>query len=131
MPQKVVIDTNALLLPFESGVRIEPELQRLLGEYEILVPEAVLAELAYLASETKGQRASNARMAMTLASRFAYRQIGGKGDQAVFNLARKEQAILFSNDKGLLALALKHGLRIIRVKGQGHLVLESAQGEDR
>ena len=47
---RVVLDTNALMAPVEVGVRTFEELDRLLGEYEALVPEAVLAELDRLAA---------------------------------------------------------------------------------
>lgn len=131
MVAKVVLDTNALLLPFESGVRIEPELERLLGPYEAIVPESVLQELAIIASEAKGQRAANARLALTLAARFAYRRTEARGDAAVLNVARQEGAYLFTNDRGLLKQALAVGLGVVRLKGQSHLILETRQGEVR
>lgn len=126
-----MLDTNALLIPFESGVRLEPELERLFGTYEAIVPEAVMVELARIASEEKGQRAANARMALTLASRFSYRAAGGRGDAAVFEIARKEGAFLFTNDRELLARALNAGLGVVRVKGKSHLIVETRQGESR
>lgn len=131
MATKVVIDTNALLLPFESGVRVESELERLLGSYEVLVPEAVLAELAAIASEAKGQRASNARMALSYATRFTYRPVGGRGDSAVLEVARREAALLFTNDRELLKRALGAGLGVIRLKGKSHLIVETRAGESR
>lgn len=131
MAAKVVLDTNALLVPFESGIRLEPELERLFGSYEAIVPEAVMAELAIIASEAKGQRAANARMALTLATRFSYRPMAGKGDNAVLALAMKEKAFLFTNDRELLNRALGAGLGVVRVKGRSHLIVETRQGESR
>jgi uncharacterized protein len=128
---KVVLDTNALLIPFESGIRLEPELERLFGTYEVIVPEAVLVELAQIASQAKGQRAANARMALTLASRYSYRPIAGRGDSAVLAIAQKENALLFTNDRELLNRALGLGLGVVRVKGRSHLIVETRQGEIR
>jgi uncharacterized protein len=116
VPAKVVLDTNALLLPFETGVRLEPELERLFGTYELLVPEAVLVELARIASEGKGQRAANARMALSLATRYGYRPVGGRGDEAVLQVARSEGAHLFTNDRDLLKRALTGGLSVVRLR---------------
>lgn len=118
-------------MPFETGLRIEPELERLFGPCELLVPEAVLFELAGIASDGKGRRAANARSALSLANRFAYRAIEGTGDRAVLAVARKEGAWLFTNDRDLLKRALEEGLGVVRVKGKSHLIAETRQGESR
>ena len=65
---RVVLDTNALMAPVELGVRTFEELDRLLGEYEALVPEAVLAELDRLASGG-GEAATAASVGADLARR--------------------------------------------------------------
>lgn len=128
---KVVLDANALLVPFEQGIRIEEELERLLGPYEALVPESVLKELAVLAATAKGQRAANAKLALSLSQRFAYRPGTASGDNAVLQLARQERAMVFTNDRALLRRSLEAGLAVVRVKGKGHLIVETGQGETR
>ena len=45
---RVVVDTNALMMPVECNVRLFEELERLLGTVECLVPDAVVAELESL-----------------------------------------------------------------------------------
>ena len=65
---RVVLDTNALMAPVEVGVRTFEELDRLLGEYEPLVPEAVLEELDRLA-EGAGEEATAASVGADLARR--------------------------------------------------------------
>jgi rRNA-processing protein FCF1 len=65
---RVVLDTNALMAPVEVGVRTFEELDRLLGEYEALVPEAVLEELDRL-SEGRGETATAASVGADLARR--------------------------------------------------------------
>ena len=45
----VVLDANALMAPVEVGVRTFEELDRLLGDYDPVVPAAVVAELESLA----------------------------------------------------------------------------------
>lgn len=132
MVVKVVLDANALLVPFESGIRIESELERLLGPFQGLVPEPVLRELATLAATAKGQRAANARLALALSRRFEYRQGSeGPADTAVLTLARAEGALVFTNDRELLRRAMEAGLGVVRVKGHGHLIVETRQGERR
>ena len=65
---RAVLDTNALMAPVEVGVRTFEELDRLLGEYEAVVPEAVLAELDRL-SEGGGEAATAASVGADLARR--------------------------------------------------------------
>ncbi len=65
---RVVLDTNALMAPVEVGVRTFEELDRLLGGYESLVPEAVLDELNRLAAGT-GKDATAASVGAELARR--------------------------------------------------------------
>lgn len=131
MVSRVLLDANALLLPFETRVRIEPELERLLGTFELLVPESVLQELARLAAEAKGARAGNARMALALASRYRYVANTGGGDGAVLAAAKSQGALLFTNDRALIKRALAEGVRVVRLKGGGHLIMETGQGETR
>lgn len=65
---RVVLDANALMAPVEVGVRTFDELDRLLGTYEAVVPEAVLAELDRLA-EGRGDAAKAASVGADLARR--------------------------------------------------------------
>ncbi len=65
---RVVLDTNALMAPVEVGVRLFEELDRLLGEYEAVVPEAVLQELDRLAAGN-GTEATAASVGADLARR--------------------------------------------------------------
>lgn len=131
MAARVVLDASALLLPFESGIRLESELDRLLGPYAALVPSTVRKELEVIAASGSGARAHNARMALALAGRFETRDAPGAGDDAVLALARSESALLCSVDRGLLRRALEAGLGVVRPKGRGHLIVETGQGEAR
>ena len=64
----VVLDTNALMAPVEVDVRVFEELDRLLGEYDPVVPRAVRAELAELAGGN-GEAATAASVGLDLARR--------------------------------------------------------------
>lgn len=124
----VVLDANALILPFERRVRLDPELERLLGDYEPIVPEAVLKELATLAATGKGATARNAKAALTLATRYKFVDSSGRGDAGVLQVARALDAVLLTNDKELRALARSEGLRTIYLRGKGHLELDDPAG---
>ena len=51
MRPKVVLDTNMLLVPFQFGVDIFDEIERILPGAEVYVPENVLRELEKLGGE--------------------------------------------------------------------------------
>ncbi|MFB6243266.1 MAG: PIN domain-containing protein [Halobaculum sp.] len=59
----VVLDTNALMMPVECDVRVFEELDRLVGEADLIVPRAVVAELETLSAGggTEGRAASVGR----------------------------------------------------------------------
>ena len=46
--QTVVLDTNALLMPFEIGINIDAEIRNILGEARIVVPGPLIGELKHL-----------------------------------------------------------------------------------
>src|SRR5206468_5929763 len=49
VPRLVLLDANALLMPFQFQVHLDAELRRVVGDVEIAVPTPVLAELDLLA----------------------------------------------------------------------------------
>ncbi len=117
MPQKVVLDTNALLMAFQFEINIEVELERLLGSYEILIPSAVITELNCICSQ-------EARAALSLAARYSEVESHGMGDHAILRAAVAMDAVLVTNDKRLIKQAKERGLRIIRLRQRKYLVLE-------
>src|SRR2546430_10756466 len=60
----VLLDTNALLMPFQFRVNLETELNRLMGSADIAIPRPVRTELELLA-----ERDRNAQAALRLAAR--------------------------------------------------------------
>jgi uncharacterized protein len=124
VPTVVVLDANVLMLPFERNVRIEEELERLLGPFSGVVPETVLKELATIAAKAKGRQRENARMALAFASRFKFAESHGKADKGVLEVAKALGAVLFTNDRELLASARGAGLRTVRLRGLSHLELD-------
>ena len=99
---KVILDTNALMIPEQFGVDIFSELQRL-GYVECIVPSQVLAELETLKIKgNKGLDKIAARVGLSLAGRCKIiDDVSGNADQAVEQLAVRENAAVFTNDKAL------------------------------
>ena len=64
----VVLDTNAILMPFTQGTRLEEDLAALFGRVTLHVPTSVISELKHL-SANKGETGRAARMALTFSER--------------------------------------------------------------
>jgi rRNA-processing protein FCF1 len=125
---KVILDTNALMVPEQFGVEIFSELERL-GYVEYLVPASVLAELRALASTAKrGKDKVAARVALVLAERC--RVLGEAGidaDTAIERLALDEKAAVFTNDRALKKRLSSNGITVIYLRQERYL--EAAEKE--
>jgi len=119
VPRLVLLDANALLMPFQFQVHLDAELRRVLGDVEIAVPTPVLAELALLADHDRDARAA-ARLAKN------YRTIEGRGsaDDALLDLATEQRAIVVTNDQALLDRLEAAGIPRVFLRSRNHLVAE-------
>jgi len=113
--QYVVLDTNALLMPFQFKLNLDVELERLVGSCEILVPSIVMEEL----DNTKDP---NSNAAKKLAGKYKLLPAKGSGDQGILQAAIDIRAVLVTNDKELGKRARDLGLRTISMKKRSHLV---------
>ena len=115
---RVVLDTNALMAPVEVGVRTFEELDRLLGEYEALVPEAVLAELDRLAAGA-GETATAASVGADLARRECkpVDHDAAYADDAVLEIGRQVEYAVTS-DMPLRERLLEANVPVICLRGR-------------
>lgn len=130
MAAHVVLDTNALLLPFERRLRIEAELERLLGPFQGHVPSRCIDELDRIAREEKGARRDRAKMALQYAARFPVIAGEGAPDGAALAAAQGLNAYLFTMDMALIKRAHAAGVPVVRLKGLSHLVVDRGQGPE-
>ncbi|MEF8840088.1 MAG: PIN domain-containing protein [Haloarculaceae archaeon] len=120
----MVLDTNALMMPVELGVRTFDELDRLLGrgEYEVLVPEAVLAELDSLATGA-GEESVAASVGADLARR--HEVVGHDADyadDAVLEVATTRDCdYAVTNDAPLRNRLLSRAVPVIGLRGRNKL----------
>ncbi len=118
--QPVVLDANALMMPFQFSINIDIELERLLGSFEMVVPSSVIVELERVAAV---QKASDAKGALKLAQKYRMHEVAGTGDDAVLAAACELGAVLLTNDAGLRRRAREAGLRTVCLRGRSHLEL--------
>jgi rRNA-processing protein FCF1 len=114
----VVLDANALMMPFQFKLNIDLELERLLGSFEVVVPSTVVEELKNVA---RTQKNSEAKVALKLASKYRIVEAEGRGDDAVLSAAKEMGAVLLTNDAELRKRARKAGLRTACLRSRTHL----------
>jgi len=105
----VVLDSNALLIPFQFKVDIVSEITRLLGNVEIIVPSCVIDELTKI-------KASEAKAAIKLANKFRVVEASKKGDRGVIEIAKKEHAAVVTNDQELIKILRNSSIPVIRMR---------------
>ncbi len=115
--QKVVLDTNALLMPFEFSLNIDYELQRLLGQCEVYVPGPVIGEL-------KRSKNKYAKIALALARKYKIFETQLQGDNGVIDAGTKLNAFVVTNDIVLRGKLRKRGIKVIFLRSGSHLALD-------
>ena len=127
---KVILDTNALMVPEQFGVDIFSELQRL-GYVDYMVPKQVLAELETL--KTKGDKGLDkiaARVGLGLAERCKIiDDVSGNADQAIEHLSVRENAAVFTNDKALKKRLFNKGITVVYLR-QGRYLEVTLRSSD-
>jgi rRNA-processing protein FCF1 len=115
--QNVVLDTNALLMPFEFSINIDIELKRLLGEFQAHVPGCVIGEL-------KRSDSKHARVALSLARKYPLALTGTQGDAGVIEVARRLDAFVVTNDALMRSKLKRQGLKVIFLRSNNHLAID-------
>lgn len=115
--KRVVLDTNALLMPFESSINIDIELKSLLGDCEIFVPGPVIGEL-------RRSKSKHAKAALALASKYKLHPTEVQGDAGVIKAAQELDAYVVTNDFPMQKKLKQLGIRPIYLRSKNHLYLD-------
>ena len=118
---KIVLDTNALMAPVQSGVDIFSDLATLDFD-EFIVPSGVVRELERLASSGRGADQNAARVAISLLDRCRIVETNGNVDDAILMLATGTGAAVLTNDAELKARLLDNGVSVVYVRQRSYLV---------
>lgn len=115
--QIVVLDTNALLMPFELKMNIDLSVMNLLGDVHFVVPGPLIGELKHLDNKY-------APAALELARKYEIIPTEASGDKAVIELALKTGGYVLTNDKELRGKLRKLNVPLIYLRSGTHLILE-------
>ncbi|WP_266078872.1 PIN domain-containing protein [Haladaptatus caseinilyticus] len=122
MALTVAMDTSALMMPVESNIRVFDELDRLLGQFECVVPRAVVSELDGL-SQGGGAEATAATVGADLATRCdPIDHHESYADDALVELA-PEFDFVVTNDAPLRDRLLDAGVPVIHIRGGNKLAI--------
>lgn len=122
MVSAVVLDANALMMPFQFKVNLDMELTRLFGDLRVVVPSSVLGELSNL----KGPAGKGA---LALVRKYEVVETSMRGDDAVLDLARRMSAAVVTNDRGLIRRLRAENIPVVRLRSERYLEL-SEHGVD-
>jgi hypothetical protein len=122
--QNVLLDTNAILMPFQFKLNLDIELYRLVGAHKIYVPASVIAELELLCQK----KIKFSKSATKLAKR--YEIIGNTEescDSAILKLAKELDAYVVTNDTVLQKKLHSEGITVIFLRSRKKLVFYNKQ----
>lgn len=109
----VVLDANALIMPFQFSVNLEDEIDRIVPKPDIFVPSSVIDEL-------KGLKRKDALM---LSKRYKIVDVRKNRDAGVIEAAEKLDAVIVTNDKELKQKAREKGIPVAFLRSRSHLEL--------
>jgi len=116
--QTVVLDTNALLMPFEVHMNLDLALRSLLGDVRVVVPGPMVGELKNLENK-------HAKAALMLARKYEIFQTETMGDDAIVETALRLDAYVLTNDKELRRRCRSLRIPIVYLRSNHHLVAET------
>ncbi len=121
----VVLDTNALMLPYQCGINLEKELSRLLGICRIIVPVTVVEEMENLAQKD-GSVGRAAKLGLSIVRKRGFRLVRteSQGDDGVLETALRMDAAILTNDKELKKRAKEMNLPVIYLRGEDRREME-------
>jgi rRNA-processing protein FCF1 len=125
--QKIIIDTNFLLMQFEYGIDLQGELLRIArGPVALIIFTGTINELKTLSGRT-GRRATAARFALqhfdSLKKRFTVEILESAGpvDGCIIKYAQKNPVCVATNDVPLRQRVLAMGVPAIVMKSKAKL----------
>lgn len=116
----VILDVNALMAPFQTGINLDLELAETLPGYEPVVPSSVIRELEMLVRNSNDWKL---KAALKLANNYRIIDIKGRGDSPIFNLSVNRRWPVATMDRNLRKKILSRGIPVVFVRGRGHMEL--------
>ena len=137
---KIILDTNALFIPFKFKINLDFEFQRLFGDFEVLVPSCVMHEIERLApSEKFGAKALALARSKVLpdwylaveSELFSGEEVAffgdmtdlGRIDGMILRIAKAVSGVVLTNDRAFLEKLKAEGVKTLSVRAKKYLIL--------
>ena len=120
---KVLLDTNAFLLPVQFGIDLVRELEGIFGACELVTLEGVVRELKGIGSG-HGRDAPAARVGLDLARRCTILPSSegtGDVDRDVIRAAEDAGCVVVTNDRAVRRSLLGKGLGVVFLRNKKRL----------
>jgi rRNA-processing protein FCF1 len=126
---KVILDSNALFVPFQFKIDVFGELARLLGRnFELVLLSPVKRELEILAEQGSPKMRKSACFALKFAEKCRFVEVGGSVsalvDDVIVRVAGEWGAAVFTNDKVLRRRLRDISVPVIYVRQKSHLEID-------
>ena len=118
--KKVVLDTNFLLVPYQFGIDVFVEIERVLQvPHEFIIPSGVIGEVERL-GKGKGKEGAAARFAAKLLGKNKCTVVPSEGnvDNWIFEYALKEEVVVATNDRLLRNRLKKRRVKVISLRSR-------------
>ncbi|MGA1822642.1 MAG: PIN domain-containing protein [Thermoplasmatota archaeon] len=113
----LLLDTNALMSPFQFNFNLDVKINEILPEAQAVVPTCVVRELKALA----GKGSWKAKAALKLSEKYPLVIVKGIGDAPIFNLAVSKGWAVMTQDRGLRNQLLSRSVPVVFLRGLGRL----------
>jgi rRNA-processing protein FCF1 len=120
---KVLLDTNAFLLPVQFGIDLVRELEGIFGACDLLTLEGVVRELQGIGAG-RSRDAAAARVGLDLARRCTVLPPSGTGgdvDEEVVRVAEEAGCVVVTNDREIRRSLLGKGLGVVSLRSRKRL----------
>lgn len=125
---RIILDTNALFVPFQLKIDIFQELKALLNRnFELILLKPVQRELERLATEGSSQVRKNASQALKLAEkwrRVGVKEDAGSSDDVILQTASRWKCPVFTNDRELRRKLRNINVPVIYVRQKSRLEID-------
>ena len=123
---KILLDTNFFLVPFQMGINIMSEFDRIMNEsFTLMTISPVKKELENLAKSGKGDDKISANLGKELARGIFVEETSGEGDLGILVYATQHKDIIVAtNDSDLRKKLKSKKVRTIFVRGKSKLEIE-------
>jgi rRNA-processing protein FCF1 len=113
----LILDTNALISPFQFNYNLDVKISEVMPEALVLVPTCVIRELTALAKKGNWR----AKAALKLAENYQWVRVKGIGDAPIFNLAVTKKWAVMTQDRELKNQLLGRSVPVVFLRGLGRL----------